>query len=411
MSPIRPIAARWRTIATTAVLIAGSLLAAAPPAQAAAAHSEKILFNGGDETFNGITYHSFRIPSLIRTGNDVLIAFVEGRADDNKDFGNINLLYKRSTNDGSSWSSLMEVAGGGSGVWGNPTAVLDRSNNRLWVFMNHQPPEYPTASAWEARQDWVSYSDDDGATFSAPKDISPTTKPRTTPTGAEWKWDAFGPGIGIQTQFSHPGRLVVPAVGRNIYSDDHGATWKVQLLKTSAGAWISGTNENTVAELTDGRLYRNDRSNSGGPERRQVSVGTIEGGFTPYASAPCLLDPLNEASTLRYNTDSPARLAFLNSASTVTRTKMRVRLSEDEGKTYSRSRPLSDAPLPGEGGNYREGGYSSMTKTADYFIGALVEVNENTASNSTSHRSIAFRKFNLLWIQAGVSEPSCSGGI
>lgn len=36
---------------------------------------------------------------------------------------------------------------------------------------------------------------------------------------------------------------------------------------------------------------------------------------------------------MRYNADAPARLAFMNSASTETRTKMRIRMSEDEGRT------------------------------------------------------------------------------
>jgi hypothetical protein len=57
-------------------------------------------------------------------------------------------------------------------------------------------------------------------------------------------------------------------------------------------------------------------------------------------------------------------------------------------------------------GNVKEGGYSSIAKTADFTIGALVEVNENVDDSSTSHRSIVFRKFNLPWVFAGPG--SCS---
>jgi len=84
-------------------------------------------------------------------------------------------------------------------------------------------------------------------------------------------------------------------------------------------------------------------------------------------------------------------------------------VSEDEGRTWAYSRPFSDAPLPGESGTYKEGGYSSVAKTADYHVGALIEVNENTSGNSTSNRSIAFRKVNLPWIQAGVDDANCTG--
>ncbi|SDU46089.1 sialidase family protein [Jiangella alkaliphila] len=388
--------------------------AAAAPA-AAPSHSEKIIFDGGGgEVLNGITYHSFRIPSLVRTTENTLIAFAEGRAANNQDFGNINLLYKRSTNDGATWSRLSEVVGAGQGTWGNPTAVVDRETGTIWLFMNHQPVGSSPVNSWDDRQVWLSHSTNDGVSWSDPVNMSATLKPRTLADGRSWNWDAVGPGVGIQTTVRNPGRLVIPAQHRNIYSDDNGETWQVDVMETASGAAMEQTGESTVLELADGRLYRNDRPVSSAWEtskRRRVSTGTIGGAFTPFASASCLLDPLNEASTMRYNADAPARLAFVNSASTETRTKMRIRMSENEGQTWSYSRPFSDAPLPLEGGNYREGGYSSIAKTADFHVGALIEVNENTGSSSTSHRSIAFRKVNLPWIQAGVREPTCDGGI
>lgn len=395
-----------RVLALVVPLIA--LLAAPPVAAAAESHSERVIFDGGGgEELNGITYHSFRIPSLISTNNDTLIAFVEGRAADNGDFGNINLLYKRSTNNGATWSGLAEVVGAGQGTWGNPTAVVDRSNNKIWLFMNYQPPESGTVNSWDDRQVWVSSSTNDGVSFTAPVNMSATLKPRTLANGASWNWDAVGPGVGIQTTYRNPGRLVIPAQHRNIYSDDHGATWKVALLRTTAGAAMEQTGEATVLELADGTLYRNDRASTPvweNGKRRWVARGTIESGFAPFTTASCLLDPKNEASVMRYNADAPARLAFVNSASTETRTKMRIRMSEDEGRTWSYSRPFSDAPLPGESATYKEGGYSSIVKTTDFHVGALVEVNENTGSNATSHRSIAFRKVNLQWVQAGVRD-------
>jgi sialidase-1 len=392
--------------------LAGALVAPTGSAAAAAqSHSEKIIFDGGgSEQLNGIRYHSFRIPALVRTAKDTLIAFVEGRAADNADFGNINLLYKRSTDNGATWSALSEVVGSGQGTWGNPTAVVDRSNNKVWLFMNYQAGA--TVNSWDDRQVWVSSSTTDGASWSAPVNMSATLKPRTLAGGGSWNWDAVGPGVGIQTTYRNPGRLVIPAQHRNIYSDDHGATWKVQVMRTTAGAAMEQTGESTVLELANGTLYRNDRATTPvweANKRRYVARGTIESGFTAFAPASCLLDPKNEASTMRYNADAPARLAFVNSASSETRTKMRIRMSEDEARTWSYSRPFSDAPLPLEGGSYHEGGYSSITKTADYHVGALIEVNEDTSSSSTSHRSIAFRKVNLPWIQAGVQEPTCTG--
>jgi len=382
---------------------------------AAQSSSSRILFDGGgSEAVNNVTYHSFRIPSLIRTTKNTLIAFAEGRVSDNTDFGNINLLFKRSTNNGTSWSALSQVVGAGQGVWGNPTAVVDKSNNKIWLFMNFQPATSGTVDSWDDRQVWLSSSTDDGVSWSAPVDMSATLKPKTLPSGGSWNWDSIGPGVGIQTTYKNVGRLIIPAQHRNIYSDDHGATWKAAVLRTTAGAGMEQTGEGTVLELANGTIYRNDRPTSDywpTAKRRWVTRGTIEGGFTAFAPADCLLDPKNEGSIMRYNdatADTPSRIIMMNSASTETRTKMRIRVSENEGLTWAYSRPLSDAPLAGESTTYKEGGYSSIVKTADFHVGALVEVNENTGSDA-SHRSIAFRKVNLDWIQGGNTDASCSG--
>ena len=81
---------------------------------------------------------------------------------------------------------------------------------------------------------WMSYSDDDGKTWSAPKDIT---------YGIRKDWMHFlgtGPGTGIALHSGpHKGRLVIPVYTTNnvsylsgsqssrvIYSDDHGETWQ-----------------------------------------------------------------------------------------------------------------------------------------------------------------------------------------
>ena len=80
---------------------------------------------------------------------------------------------------------------------------------------------------------WMSYSDDDGKTWSAPQDITPMVK-------ADWmKFLGVGPGVGITLRTGpHKGRIIVPVYTTNranhlngsqssriIYSDDHGKTW------------------------------------------------------------------------------------------------------------------------------------------------------------------------------------------
>src|SRR5688500_7533986 len=62
-------------------------------------------FNEPIKLFDGNSgvYHSYRIPSIIRTKKGTLIAFCEGRVNNNRDYGNINLICRRSETNGSGW--------------------------------------------------------------------------------------------------------------------------------------------------------------------------------------------------------------------------------------------------------------------------------------------------------------------
>ncbi len=96
----------------------------------------------------------------------------------------------------------------------------------------------------------------------------------------------------------------------------------------------------------------------------------------------------------------PARTVFMNSASKDSRRAMRVRISYDANAAkWDFGRELADAAVAGSG---YEGGYSSMTKTADYKIGALVESDfYNDKGGKDSYRAILWRRFNLSWILNG----------
>ena len=362
-------------------------------------YTSMVLFNGGNESI----YHSFRIPSIIKTKNGTLIAFAEGRRWSPSDYGDINLVFKRSTDNGNTWSGLGEVVGSGPGTWGNPTAVYDSSqgtNGRIWLFMewnDENKLQWSDFAAWGDRRIHTSYSDDHGATWSVPVDRTSTLTPLT------YKWDCVGPGIGIQTVYNSPGRLIVPAYGRNIYSDDHGATWQYQAIP-------GGTDEGTIVELMNGTLMRNDRPGTTEwnlSKTRRKSLGSVSGGFSGWASVSALPDPKCEGSMLRYNTDLPnRRIIFLNPNGTSQRCNMTVRISYDDGLTWPKSRALFNAAnCDYTASTVVQGGYSSMAKTADYCVGALIEYNENV-KDSGSNKSIKFHKFNLSWILNGTAEPT-----
>jgi sialidase-1 len=354
------------------------------------------IFTGGQDG-----YHSYRIPSIVRTNANTLIAICEGRTDSNRDYGNINIVCKRSTDNGVTWQALQTIAGPGNYTDGNPTAVVDKTNGKIWVFMMHNDSTHysnpdGTYLAFQPgdRTVWACYSTNDGVSWSAPVNLTSSTQPAGTTQ------DYTGPGVGIQKAHgSNIGRLIIPTYGRNIYSDDNGATWH----NTTYASGTSKSTEATIVEKLNGDLMRNDRGISTAPYERQVSVGFIgTGGFSTWTSDPHLPDPKCEGSIMRYNDPKPNRIMFLNSASATTRTTMKIRITYDEGLTWAIDRNITiSAPAPA-----KFGGYSSMTKTADFMVGALIEFNEDGGDSSTSHRSIEFVKFNLPWILNGATEPA-----
>ncbi|OJJ58395.1 hypothetical protein ASPSYDRAFT_46413 [Aspergillus sydowii CBS 593.65] len=380
-----------------------------PAADKAQSHNEFALFrsanmNGADKLSTGIGFHSFRIPAVVRTKSGRLIAFAEGRRFNDRDFGDINLVYKRTkSTDGvgktiNDWEGLREVIGAGDGTWGNPAPVVDDDGTiYLWMSWNNGSysqtglplhdgtPTKPIDDTWAGRRHlFLTYSKDEGETWSEPQDFTKAL----TPEGRTW--DAVGPGIGIRLT---SGELVVPAQERNLIGrgEPGKREWTAQDVP-GAGS------EGTIVELPNGRLQRNDRKSGG---YRIISYGTVADGFGEFKQDTGLPDPGCQGSILSYNRGEDLnRTIFMNAADAETRRSMRVRVTYDDaaGK-YNYGRKLDDAPVPNSG---YQGGYSSMVKTGDYHIGALVESDFfNDGSNGGSYRTILWRRFNLSWILNG----------
>ncbi|HFU4488898.1 TPA: sialidase domain-containing protein [Streptococcus suis] len=120
---------------------------------------------------------------------------------------------------------------------------------------------------------WLSYSDDDGVTWSRPRDITASVKKEYM------KFLGLGPGTGIVLHAGpHKGRLVVPAYGINytgalnsqsamvFYSDDHGETW-------SAGETF---NDNRT--LADGTVLHASTMNNGNEIGTEATIVQLSNG-------------------------------------------------------------------------------------------------------------------------------------
>ena len=211
-------------------------------------------------------YSAYRIPSLVVTTKATLLAFCEGRKNSIKDHGDIDLMLRRSTDGGKTWSEQVIVYEEGDTeeiTIGNPCPVVDRDTGTVWL-----------AFCRNNRDVFMTHSKDDGKSWAKPTEITADVK------AEGWGWYATGPGHGIQlTRGKYKGRLVFPCDhgtkqgGRShvFVSDDHGKTF----VLTQATGWKM--NECEVVELIDGRLLLSMR-NGLGKGQRAFSISKDGGG-------------------------------------------------------------------------------------------------------------------------------------
>jgi sialidase-1 len=316
-------------------------------------------------------YNTYRIPAIITTLKGTLLAFAEGRKNSSSDTGDIDLVMKRSEDNGRTWSELKVIRDDGPAVCGNPAPVQDKTTGKIyllstWNLGTDKESDIIKRSSRDTRRVFVMVSADDGLTWSEPQEITSAVKP------ADWTWYATGPCHGIQIdRGKYRGRLVIPCdhieagtekyYSHVIFSDDNGLTWK-----TGGTTPQDKVNESTVAEISGGRLMLNMRNYDRSAKSRKISLSS-DGGSTwsdIYADTT-LIEPICQASLLTYTLPKRgiAGLLFINPADKDKRQNMTIRLSKDDGRTWT----LSEVLYPGPSA------YSDLTKLKNGDIGCLYE--------------------------------------
>ena len=356
-----------------------------------------------DVFVSGDGYSVYRIPSLICTPQGTLLAFCEGRS--GNDQSPTDMVLKRSLDSGKTWQPMQVIVKAVPEAVMDPTPVIDRTTGTV-VLVYDRWPEIPKGEKLgehkrapglgrDSITSWVMTSNDEGATWSTPIDITAMTKK------PEWTETGHGPGVGIQTR---SGRLVIPCFESKagsdnrgaswdfvIYSDDHGKTW--QLSDNEVGP---GVNESQLVELADGTLLLNMRTAASQKSNGEwivkgwrVGATSKDGGKTwsELFEIRDLPDPNCQASILRYTWADPrgdkSRILFCSPGTKEGRHTGTVRVSYDEAKTWPVAKVICKDYF----------GYSCLTAMPGGTIGCLFE----TAGCS----KIAFTGFSLEWLTDG----------
>jgi len=343
------------------------------------------VFEGGAEG-----YHTVRIPALVRTPDNVLLAFAEARRDGPRDDGHIELALRRSRDHGRTWGPMQILAAeAGEVTLGNPCPfVLRESGEVILLFTRDNHTAYCARSG------------DSGETWTEPEEITGACRGFPYP----WVRIATGPVHGCELA---SGRLVAPVWlcnrdehdghnrsyrGGTLLSDDRGRTWRAGAV---VGHDAVGPNEGTAYQRSDGAVVLNLRPESAacryvaeshdggatfGPLRRHdgLPAAVCQG-------ASLVLPEQEGGKHLLFSNILPWEEGLPVPPDGAKRSRLTVRLSHDEGETWPESRCITAGPSA----------YADMALLEDGSVGMLCECGE-----ARYNQRLAFCRFTLAWVRA-----------
>ncbi len=337
---------------------------------------DTVPFKGGKEG-----YKVYRAPTMVVSKKGTILAFSEGRVNGHEDEDDMDVVLKRSTDGGRSWEKMQVLVNDGKNPCKNQSPVVLPNGRILLMYLWN--PWIPNEEARKdiSRKVFTMYSDDDGKTWSKPKDVTGMTQLRS------WGWTGLGPVHGIVTSAGpRPGRVIFPSrhntddtnmVSHVVYSDDNGETWKI------GGSVPRGkTTESTVVELSNGDIMLNSRNQMESENHRVVSISK-DGGLS-FESANVkletqLIEPRGVQASLFFhsvNKETGKRnILFSNPEHKEIRSNGTLKLSVDDGRTWSQSVRYAPKPSP-----YFTG-YSDIARLPNGDIAVLYERGEYDKDN------------------------------
>jgi sialidase-1 len=285
-------------------------------------------------------------------------------------------------------------------TYNNPVLIAGRDGTVHMVFCL----EYMRA--------FYQRSTDDGVSWSTPVEITGAFEDFRK--SYDWKVLATGPDHSIELRTGRlivpvwlstgtGGNAHRPSVTATIFSDDHGATWHAgDIAVPCTDEWIN-PNETVAIELADGRVMLNVRSESKA-HRRLVTVSKdgAAGWSTPKFD-DALLEPICMAGIVRYSTKASGgkdRILFSNPdnldradgkaepGKNRDRKNVSVKLSYDEGQTW----PVNKTIEPGA---------SMYSDIAVTHAGTILCLYGSASKPGFAGDALTVARFNLEWLTDG----------
>ncbi|HEV1934662.1 TPA: LPXTG-anchored neuraminidase NanA [Streptococcus pneumoniae] len=261
---------------------------------------------------------------------------------------------------------------------------------------------------------WMSYSDDDGKTWSAPQDITPMVK-------ADWmKFLGVGPGTGIVLRNGpHKGRILIPVYTTNnvshlngsqssriIYSDDHGKTWHAgeavndnrqvdgqKIHSSTMNNRRAQNTESTVVQLNNGDVKLFMRGLTG-----DLQVATSKDGGVTWEKDikryPQVKDVYVQMSAIHTMHEGKEYIILSNAGGPKRENGMvhLARVEENGELTWLKHNPIQKG----------EFAYNSLQELGNGEYGILYEHTEKGQNAYT----LSFRKFNWDFLSKDLISPT-----
>jgi sialidase-1 len=333
-------------------------------------------------------FQCFRIPAVVRAPDGDLLAFAEARRPFEDKFchddGSIDLVLRRSSDEGKTWGPLETVLAGDP--WGRDLGAT--RGNPVPIVLTEGPHQgrIVLLSTWNVegsraeRRPFVQYSDDGGHTWSQATDLTEQLKPDFPTEG----WYATGPQHGIQiTSGPHAGRLVAGvnflnstesdlSQGGIAYSDDGGASWQLGATATSP-VDADHFSEVGVEQAADGSLLAIGRSRKGekSEETQQFSraVAVSRDGGESFEEetfrfqSDLVTTPEVQGSILSVGADREETLVYAAPQHPTLRKDLGLFVSRDNGTSWEHAADVTR----------NRSGYSDMVLLENDHIGVLYE--------------------------------------